>query len=268
MRKLFAISIVALVAEVVFSPVATAQVEQAGQTLYQRLENNGQGGPAPRRDLSGVWTGPTGAKLGQVPVMTPLGQARFKLNIPDAFSARSNDPYRTCDPLGFPRSAANETRGLAFAQMPDRVVIMTQFQKIWRAVWLDGRALPKNVGAKGGPDARWYGYSVGHWDGDYTLVVDTAGVDDRTWIDRRGYPHDVDMRAEERYKRLDQNTLELTVTIGDPKIYTKPFVAATNRFKRVPDQQDEEQLCIPSEAMEYLKAIAVPAGQDQATGQK
>ena len=140
MRKLFAGSIVALVAAVAFSPVAMAQVEQGGQTLYQRLENNGPGGPAPRRDLSGVWTGPTGAKLGQVPPMTPLGQARFKLNIPDAFSARSNDPYRTCDPLGFPRSAANETRGIAFAQMPDRVVIMTQFQKIWRVVWLDARS--------------------------------------------------------------------------------------------------------------------------------
>jgi hypothetical protein len=133
---------------------------------------------------------------------------------------------------------------------------------------MDGRELPKNVGAKGGPDPTWYGYSVGHWDGDYTLVVETAGTDDRSWIDRRGYPHSVDMRAVERYTRVDHNTLELTLTIDDPKIYTKPFVAATNRFKWIPNQEDEEQMCVPSEAIEYMKVIGVPANQDQVTGKK
>src|SRR5581483_3806101 len=166
---------------------AMAQNSSAGKgapaqrppTLYEKLERAGAtGGPAPRRDLSGSWTGPLQPKLTAPPPMTPLGQARFKQNIPDPFSAQSNDPWTTCDPFGFPRSATNETRGIAFAQMRDRIVIMTQYQKIWRTVWMDGRELPKNAGARGGPDSRWYGYSVGHWDGDYTLVVNTNGIDD------------------------------------------------------------------------------------------
>jgi hypothetical protein len=99
-------------------------------------------------------------------------------------------------------------------------------------------------------------------------VVETTGSDDRSWVDRRGYPHSVDMRAVERYTRVDHNTLELTLTIDDPKIYTKPFVAATNRFKWIPNQEDEEQMCVPSEAIEYMKVIGVPANQDQVTGKK
>jgi hypothetical protein len=276
MRNLLMAPLIALAALTTFSSSTQAQqvfqrpgeLEQRPPSLYQKIQGTGPGGPAPRRDLSGSWTGPLEPKAGDVPPMTALGQARFKLNIPDPFSAHSNDPWATCDPFGFPRSATNETRGIAFAQMPDRVVIMTQFQKVWRQVWMDGRELPKNVGAKGGPDSKWYGYSVGHWDGDYTLVVETTGVDDSTWVDRRGYPHSVEMRVEERYTRVDHNDLELTVTVDDPKIYTKPFVIATNKFKWIPNQEDEEQLCVPSEAISYLNTVAIPAGQDRANDKK
>jgi hypothetical protein len=245
-------------------------VPQRPTTLYNKLDAaGGKAGPAPRRDLSGSWTGPLEPlKLGDVPALTPLGQQRFKLNIPDPFRAHSNDPWGTCDPFGFPRSTTNETRGVTFAPLPDRLAIMTQYGRIWRTVWMDGRELPKNVGARGGPDPRWYGYSVGHWEGDYTLVVDTTGVNDKTWVDRRGYPHTVDMRAQERYTRVDHDTLELTVTVDDPKIYTKPFVAVTNRFKWIPNQDDEEQFCVPSEMIDYIKIIALPAGQEAVTGQK
>ena len=277
MPKSLAGSSVALAAVLALSSVVAAQNTSPGagqperrpQTLFQKLEAAGAtGGPAPRRDLGGSWTGPLTPQMAVMPPLTPLGQARFKLNIPDPFSPSSNDPWRTCDPLGFPRSATNETRGISFAQMPDRMVIMTQYQKVWRQVWMDGRELPKNVGGKGGPDPRWYGYSVGRWDGDYTLVVNTNGVMDGSWIDRRGYPHSVDMRVEERYTRVNHDTLELTLTIDDPKIYTKPFVLAKNRFRWIPDQEEEEQLCVPSEAMEYLKLIVIPADQDQARGKK
>jgi hypothetical protein len=276
MRNTLVSSIVALAPMLAFSSVAVAQVfsgagqvEQRPKSLYQTLENaGGTGGPAPARDLTGFWTGPLEPKLGPAPPLTALGQARFKANIPDPFSVHSNDPWGTCDPFGFPRSATNETRGVAFAQMPGRIVILTQYQRVFRTVWMDGRPLPKNAGAKGGPDATWYGYSVGHWDGDNTLVVETNGVDDRSWVDRRGYPHSVDMRVEERYTRLNHDVLELTVTIDDPKIYTKPFVVATNRFRWIPNQEDEEQLCVPSEMISYFNTIALPANQDEVTGKK
>lgn len=243
------------------------QVDQRPPSVYQKMAEAGPGGPAPVHDLNGFWNGPLEPKFGDMPLLTPLGQSKFKLNIPDPFSAHSNDPWRVCDPFGFPRSATNETRGLAFAQMPQGIVIMTQYEKIWRMAWMDGRELPKNVGTKGGPSSRWYGYSVGRWDGDNTLVVETTGVDDKTWIDRRGYPHSVDMHVEERYTRVDHNDLELSVKIGDPKMYTKPFVVVTNKFKFTPQQQEDEQLCVPSEAIDYLNTIAIPAGQDE-VGQK
>ena len=277
MRNCFAASGAILAAALIVSSSALAQdtptrrpgqVDQRPPSVYEKMANAGPGGPAPIHDLNGFWNGPLEPKFGDTPSLTPLGQSKFKLNIPDPFSAHSNDPWRTCDPLGFPRSATNETRGLAFAQMPQGIVIMTQYQKIWRMVWMDGRELPKNLGTRGGPSSRWYGYSVGHWDGDNTLVVATTGVDDKTWIDRRGYPHSVDMHAEERYTRIDRNELEVTVTIDDAKMYTKPFVAATNKFKFTPQQQEDEQLCVPSEAIDYLNTIAIPAGQDEIVGQK
>ena len=99
------------------------------------------------------------------------------------------------------------------------VVHSLPFGKVWRVVWTDGRELPKD------PEPRWYGYSVGKWVDDYTLVVQTSGTDERTWIDRAGRPHSADLRVEERFHRVDRDHLELTVTIDDPKMYTKPWVA-------------------------------------------
>ena len=104
----------------VFASAGVAQDKQAPAqrplTLYQKLEAAGNtGGPAPRRDLLGAWTGPLTPKYVDPPPLTPLGEKLFKLNSPDPFSASSNDPWGTCDPFGFPRSATTETRGIAFA---------------------------------------------------------------------------------------------------------------------------------------------------------
>lgn len=267
----------ALVAVLALAPAAVAQQAsskqaappQRPQTLYQKLmAAPNTGGPAPRRDLAGTWAGPLTPNYVDAPPLTPAGEKLFKMNTPDPFSPSSNDPWGVCDPFGFPRSATTETRGISFAQMPGRIAIMTQYGRIWRTVWMDGRELPKNIGVRGGPDTTWYGYSVGHWDGDDTLVVNTAGLDDRSWIDRRGYPHSTDLRVEERYTRRDHDTLELTLKIDDPKVYTRPFVLAKNTFKWIPNQEDEEQMCVPSEAIEYRKLIVVPADQDQAKGKK
>jgi len=124
---------------------------------------------------------------------------------------------------------------------------------------MDGRELPKNVGAKGGPKSRWYGYSVGRWDGDYTLVVNTNGLVDRSWLDQEGHPHSADMRVEERYTRVSYNVLETTVTIDNPK----PFVLATNTYRWIPSQfpafgtagEFDEQFCVPSDMDEYNKIM-------------
>jgi hypothetical protein len=263
MRNPVASSIIGLSAMLAFSSVAMAQEGRGAQnTLYNKLNQDpSTGGPAPRRDLNGAWAGPLMAKKEVIPAMTPFGERRFSLNKPESKfgTAGSNDPWKTCDPYGFPRSVTEELRGIAFSQMPNKMVVLHQYQRVWRDVWTDGRELPKNIDAKGGPASRWYGYSVGHWDGDYTFVIDTVGSDDRSWLDNRGYPHSADMHVEERYTRLDHNHMEMTVTVDDPKIYTKPFVLAKANFRWIPNQETEEQLCVPSEALAYLDIIAVPA---------
>lgn len=242
------------------SPVA-----QRPPSLYEKMQKAGPGGPAPVHELTGSWAGPLEPKLGTAPELTALGQKLFKMNIPDPFSAKSNDPWATCDPYGMPRSTTNETRGLDFAAMPNRIIIMTQYQKVWREVWMDGRALPK-FGTKDSPDPEWYGYSVGHWEGDNTLVVQTTGMKPDSWVDRRGYPHSIDALVEERYVRPDHNDLQLSVTLSDPKMYTKPWVISTNSFKWIPDQEPDEQMCVPSEAILYRNTVAFPAGQDEVLG--
>jgi len=282
MRNSSAGPIAVLAAMLAASPLAMAQAGAAlNNTLYSQIEakDPSSGGPAPKQDLSGVWTGPIGATAGPLPPLTPLGQKLMAANKPESKfgTAHSTDPLNTCDPLGMPRSLLFETRGISFAQMPGKIVILQQYQRVWRDVWMDGRELPKNIDQKGGTASRWYGYSVGHWDGDNTLVVDTIGMDPRTWVDRRGYPHSVDAHVIERYTRKDHNHLTMTETIDDPAYYTKPFVMATNDFKwAIPQDHPEavavpytdEHVCVPSDALDYIKLMVDQADEDAATGNK
>jgi hypothetical protein len=223
-------------------------------------------GPAPKRDLTGAWAGPIKASRDPMPAMTPVGEARFKLNKPESVVrlAATNDPFATCDPLGFPRDLLNhaiESRGgMWFEPVANRMIILKQHQRVWREVWMDGRELPKDVDARGYPDSRFYGMSVGHWDGDYTFVINTTGLDERTWLDEAGHPHSKNAHIEERYTRLDQYTIQLTATLDDPKFYSKPWVFLKANYYWMKAQEFQEVFCVPSEAIEYRDTLALPAG--------
>jgi hypothetical protein len=271
--KYAAVGLLALVT--VCSPAARAQEPQNQNKPVQAGEETG--GPAPVHDLNGTWLGPGEPELNnRIPPMTPEGAAKLKLNIPDPFSATSNDPWKTCDPFGMPRIVNNEIREIGFATMPDRIIILENYAKVWREIWMDGRPLPKNIGHKGGPSTMYFGYSVGHWEGDNTLVVDTVGMDDKTWVDRRGYPHSIDAHVIERYTRVDHNHLTVEETVEDPAYYTAPFVIARANYRWITGQDNtkvaipfsNEYMCIPSEAIEYMKLIGAPADEDAATGVK
>jgi hypothetical protein len=268
MRNLLKGYVVCLAGALLASPYAFAQNSPkpnfgGPEDLYEKLGDTGAGGAAPRRDLTGFWAGKVAAKLNPVPTMTPWGLEQFHLHKTNGEYpvAESNDPQKGCDPLGFPRSMLFMTRGIAFTQMPGRVIEMFQFNRVWREIWTDGRELPKDVGGRSAeaPDPRWYGYSVGRWEGDTTFIVDTVGSDPRSWLDNAGHPHSADLRVQERYARVDHNNLEVTITIDDPKAYTKPFVITKANFKWIPRQEFEEQFCVPSEEAEYLKLIGEPA---------
>jgi hypothetical protein len=96
---------------------------------------------------------------------------------------------------------------------------------------------------------------------DYTFVVQTVGMNEKTWIDNQGRPHSSELKVEERFHRVDHDHLELTVTIDDPKMYTKPWLALHNfPLKLQPRGFDIRELyCSPSDFAEYNKEIGDPS---------
>ena len=162
-----------------------------------------------------------------------------------------NDPLSTlADPAGFPRNLLYELLPVQVVHTPNSVLMLYMFEKRWRVIWTDGRALPTN------PDPRWYGYSVGRWIDDSTFVVDSVGTDERTWLDNAGNPHSANLRVEERYHRTSANTLELTVTLTDPEIYTKPWTPRNRLPLRLLPAGTDLMEMIPS-ASEAQAAAAI-----------
>ena len=111
------------------------------------------------------------------------------------------------------------------------------------------------------PESKWWGYSVGKWVDDYTFVGQSSGFDDRTWLDNAGLPHSDALHVEERYHREDGVHLEITITIDDPKMYTKPWVALDKLRLRLqaPSLDIPEEECVPLETEEYNQEFANPA---------
>ncbi len=283
MRDRHVSSIVVLLALLACSCVAFAQTYgtkgYAPGTWKPEELPKGLSDPKPfnAHDLSAVWSMPTKAgyferhSLNDKPIkiapnvppqmgsdaypppMTPWGKAKFDAT-QVSYGPRSvppgegNDPISECEPMGYPRDlwAAN-LRPFEFVQTPDRMLQHMQFHDLWRTIWTDGRSLPKN------PDAAWNGYSVGKWEGDI-FVVESNGYDDRTWLDHFGNPHSDQMHLEERYRRVDADTLELVMTLTDPKAYTKPWVGDTITFVRAKVAIFEE-ICAPSEENHFNDRI-------------
>jgi len=274
MRKSYAVA--ALITGLVFSSVAMAQTAQSQSAknpwkYYPTDVPTGDGGPAPKRDLSGTWNGPGSSPAvprgggAERPELTPLAQQIIsqRKSVGNFGPAGTNDPVaRFCDPVGFPGNITNEGRALQIAAMPNRVVLLYQYEQVWREIWTDGRARPADVGGsdRDSLDPTFEGYSVGHWEDDYNFVVDTTGLDERTWLSRDGTPHSVNVHIQERWTRVDHNNMKLSVTVDDPKMFKKPYSMGTFNYKWVPNQKLNEWFCVPSEQIKYLTQQGDPAG--------
>jgi hypothetical protein len=105
----------------------------------------------------------------------------------------------------------------------------------YRQILIDGRALPED------PQPTWMGYSVGHWEGN-TMVVESAGFNDRTWLDYAGHPHTEALRTTERYTRKDFGHMEIQITYTDLKAYTRPWTI-TLQANLTPDTELLENVC-------------------------
>jgi hypothetical protein len=101
-------------------------------------------------------------------------------------------------------------------QTPSVFTILFENQHTFRIIHTDGRSHPKDL------DPTWFGDSIGKWDGD-TLVVDTVGLDDRTWLDTAGHEHSDQLHLVERFQKVDNNNIKWTVTFEDPKFFTVPW---------------------------------------------
>jgi hypothetical protein len=266
MDKRVVVSLLTCAAVLACSSVSTAQIWNYGGLSAEQLKAPPTGA-APRRDLTGTWdaggagiggSGQADERAAATAPLTPFGEEMARNNKPgngprSAPVAEINDPLSTIgDPTGFPRLLTFELRPVQIFQTPTQVVMLYMFEKRWRVIWTDGRELPKD------PDPRWYGYSVGRWDSDDTFVVQTVGLDDRTWLDNSGSPHSTGLKVEERYRRVSQNMLELTVAIDDPKVYTKPWLARNKLpLRLIPPGADlMEMIPAASEAQAYTKEIS------------
>ncbi len=133
------------------------------------------------------------------------------------------------------------------------LILMLDEDLTYRQIFLDGRRLETN------PHPSWMGYSVGRWEGD-TLVVESFGFNDRTWLDRSGNPHTEALRTTERYRRRDFGHLDIEVTLNDPAVYTRPWTVALRAELRA-DTELLESVC--NESPSQREHWVVKASDDQ-----
>jgi hypothetical protein len=131
------------------------------------------------------------------------------------------DPEGFCLPPGGPRMFGTPYPA-QFIQQPDRIVVIFEGgAHVWREIHMDGRPLPDRESL----NPTYFGYAVGHWEGD-TLVVETTGFNEKTWLNFGGYMHTDQMKTIERFTRPNRNTLHYEATIDDPGAYSKPWTIA------------------------------------------
>ena len=257
-----------LTTALVSSPVAFAQNPQR-----ETQEGNETASTTPfdPRDLSGFWDitdiglppGALNVTSNNRPPMTEWGLEEFRKTKTGVATALSNgaypdetdwnDPVRWCDPTGFPRIMWSPTPpGMRFAQADDEVIQFFENNRVWRDIWTDGRELPSD------PETRWYGYAVGHWEGD-TFIVNSNGFNDTTWLDEYGSPHSDQMTVEERYRRVDHDHLEMILNITDPLAYVGTWEGDRKIFRLVEEPNRSayndlpEDICVWSETKREIR---------------
>lgn len=173
------------------------------------------------------------------PAESPLRAAAAELVRKRGEALGRDNPTSHCLPMGLP--------GLHLIPSPYKIVqtpslVMFLYETVnntFRQVYTDGRKLPADF------QPAWMGYSVGKWEGD-TLVIESAGFNDKVWLDGFGTPSSETLHLQERFRRLDFGHMELQVTIDDPKTFTKPFSFKLNQ-RLVPDSDVLETVCAENE---------------------
>ncbi len=269
-------------------PSLHAQWEKRPDPRVPRLAN-GQvnlDAPTPRTadghpDLSGLWTRAPADGRGRgrgaaaTPAPPPPGTppvatfGNLGVNMPDGLpmtpwasellkqrmAANSKEnPDANCMPMGFTQFH-QQPQPREIVQLANKLLILYEANYGLRQIYTDGRTLPK----QGDPQPQWYGYSVGHWDGE-TLVVESnnlRGAEDGPfdgWLDVRGSPYSREAKFTERFTRPTFGRLAIDVTVDDPKAYTKPFTVRINQ-QIMPDTELIEFIC--NENQQFRRRVKI-----------
>jgi hypothetical protein len=194
-------------------------------------------------DLSGYWSaggfGPGAVVTGAA---SDLGAPEFQDWAEELSRKRLADDLRDfpsahCWPGGIVMTV-NNGGPQRLVQTPTLLVTYSEGQ-LPRQIFLDGRSHPKD------PNPAWWGHSVGHWEGD-TLVVDSIGFNDKTWLDLNGHPHTEAMHLVERYRRPDLGHLELELTVEDAGALKTPWIIKRT-YNLDPKDDIMEAVCTENE---------------------
>jgi len=251
-----------LLTALAFAPALLTQVADPPGAARGQAASSAQ-------DLSGVWnvSPPKGAPMAVLiayfstfgkgePAMTPWADAQYKAAKP-SFGPKSvmmeetNDPVYQCFPPGVPRVYLHPFP-VQIVQIPGQMIMLYEYDHMVRHVFTDGRPHPDDL------SPTWMGHSIGKWDGD-TLVVDTVGFNDKSWLDRVGHPHSDQLHVVERFKRVEPNSMQIDFFIEDPKAYTKP-ITSTLMFQLKPKWDIMEQSCMDNGTfVDFEKKEKAPA---------
>jgi hypothetical protein len=243
----------------------------AAQTSEYTIKVLPPGGPAPRLadghpDLSGHWF-PNGAGQGvsgrygvdpaalgafdskatpeERPVFQPSALA--KIQSMTATELELSKSSVNCMPRGVPAIWLQNPYSTLMVHTPGLLVQLYEVLNNWRVIHLDGRPLPEH------PEPFFHGNSTARWEGD-TLVVESIGFDDRTYIMPNGWFHSDELRVTERYTRPSRNYLFVAITVDDPKVLVKPWKSAPRRWT-LGDGEVYEFYCTNNKELEELEKL-------------
>jgi hypothetical protein len=242
-----------------------------GQTNEYVVTVMPPGGPAPRLsngrpDLSGHWL-PNSAGQGVAgrfgvdpaarrqfdPRLTPEEEPSFqpwalaKIRSMTSTELELSKSSVNCMPRGVPAIWLQNPYSTLLMHTPNTLVQLYEVLNNWRVIHTDGRPLPTN------PEPLFHGNSTTRWDGD-TLVVESVGFDDRTYIMPNGWFHSDELRVTERYTRPSANYLIVEVIVDDPKVLTKPWKSAPRRWT-LGDGEVYEFYCTNNRELEELQKL-------------
>jgi hypothetical protein len=199
-------------------------------------------------DLSGLWRSADGRNLQDLgaglPGGAPLQPWAAALRNERSSAMGKGKPLERCIPHGVPDGMLVRNFPFKIVQTPDLVVIAYEEFNHFRQVFTDGRTLPVD------PMETWFGYTAGKWEGD-TLVAETIGFNDGSWLDNAGLPHTNALRVTERFHRRDFGHMDLQITFDDSKAYTKPWTV-TLPFELYPDMELIESICENEKDREHM----------------